>query len=389
MNANYMITMLLQAHTIDMGSHHKIFEEILTFILREIQEEPPSSDPPKDTVEEVSTQNNDIAKTVRNVHDIVSDYLRSKQISIEDLVTVTPFWPTMESLNPPVISPLAPIHPHRPCALDFFLHRDELQLIGMSMLTEYVSSIRDGAKMGFSQALTSTDSNDSAEYAPLVTAVEYIFDSTKSTLIPALVKFSYAVLPSNNTNAIPAIADAVLINLAERTSSDEESKSRSISKKSKERNKHTENKSSSSSAIRKSGRATKTPLSSYENRFINKKDPKPKAPLEAKKQPRRTSKKKNTESVHYVDDGYDDAIYSLAEHSSLGHSSAFNNIISESSHRRSYHPSSSVRENTSYKPIATSNQENVNFSSTILPSSSSSSSVMSKQVTSLIIPVTL
>jgi len=292
MNANYMIIMLLQAHTIDMGSHHNIFEEILTFILREIQEEPPSSDPPKDTVEEVSLQNNDIAKTVRNVHDIVSDYLRSKQISIEDLVTVTPFWPTMESLNPPVISPLAPIHPHRPCALDFFLHRDELQLIGMSMLTEYVSSIRDGAKMGFSQALTSTDSNDSAEYAPLVTAVEYIFDSTKSTLIPALVKFSYAVLPSNNTNAIPAIADAVLINLAERTSSDEESNSRSISKKSKERKQYTENKSSSSSAIRKSGRATKTPLSSYENRFINKKDPKRKPPLETKKQPRRTSKKK-------------------------------------------------------------------------------------------------
>ena len=204
-----------------------------------------------------------------------------------------------------------------------------------------------------------------------------------------MVKFSYAVLPSNNTNAIPAIADAVLINLAERTSSDEESNSRSISKKSKERNKHTENKSSSSSAIRKSGRATKTPLSSYENRFINKKDPKPKPPLETKKQPRRTSKKKKTESVHCVDDGYDDAVYSLAEHSSLGHSSAFNNTISESSHRRSYHPSSSVRENTSYKPIATSNQENINFSSTILPSSSSSSSVMSKQVTSLMIPVTL
>jgi hypothetical protein len=93
--------------------------------------------------------------------------------------------------------------------------------------------------------------------------------------------------------------------------------------------------------------------------------------------------------VHCVDDGYDDAVYSLAEHSSLGHSSAFNNTMSESSHRRSYHPSSSVRENTSYKPIATSNQENINFSSTILPSSSSSSSVMSKQVTSLMIPVTL
>ena len=271
----YMIKMLLQAHTIDMGSHQNIFEEILSSILKEIQEEPSSSDPPKDTgtVEEVSTQN-DISKTVRNVHDIVSDYLRSKQISIEDLVTVTPFWPIIESFSPPVISPLAPIHPRRPCGLDFCLHRDEFQLIGMSMLTEYVSSIRDGAKKGFSQALTSTDSNDSAEYAPLVTAVEYIFDSTKNTLIPALVKFSYAVLPSININVNPAIADdAVLINLAESPSSDEESRSPSNSKKSKERNQHkTGNKGSSSSATRKSGRTIKTPQTSYETRFINKKE---------------------------------------------------------------------------------------------------------------------
>ena len=295
-----LIIVPIQVHTIDMGSHQNIFEELLAQVLIENEE----TTIPETCAENIFVESSsmiDAPKIARDVHDIVTEYLKTKAISINDLVTVTPFWPTKHSLDPKVLSPLSPVHPQRPCSLDFIQHNDIFQLIGVSMLIEFISISEDGMQQHINQALKLLNSENSKLAAPLKTTVSYVMDPTKSTSVPALVKFSYVA----KTSDAPPVST---IDLTEGNGDDllltSSSKKVKIGRKKME----------SGTNVRKSHRSRQKTSNSYERRFVTDgvnteaKQGKHKPPvLVLKKQSERSSKKQKSAIVQY--DNYNDDNY--------------------------------------------------------------------------------
>ena len=290
----------------DIGSHQNLFEDLLSEILKENNEAAQQSttvhiDTPADPSSTI-----DAPKMARDVHDIVSEYLIDKMIKIEDLVTVTPFWPTMSTLNSQLLSPLSPMHPHRPCSIDFTQYGEIFQLIGMSLIIAYVSNTGNGMEKCIAQALKLATS-DLFKQAPEIKRVDYSLDNSKNTIIPALLNIYYTNLnASEATNTVPLAID--LTDDGHNDGVGEES----VTNKSAINNKTDCVVENQCTSVRKSGRCRKQPSSSYEDNFtaqFKQTTKQHKANQNAellKKKPAARISKKRKNNKSYVDFTYDD-----------------------------------------------------------------------------------
>lgn len=190
----------------DIGSHQNLFEELLSEILKENNESAQQSALGIDTPADPSSTI-DAPKMARDVHDIASEYLIVKKIKIEDLVNVKPFWPTMSTLNSQLLSPLSPMHPHRPCSIDFTQYGEIFQLIGMSLMIAYVSNTGNGMEKCIAQA-SKLATSDLFKQAPEIKRVDYSMDNSKNTIIPALLNIYYTnLIASEATNTVHLAID--------------------------------------------------------------------------------------------------------------------------------------------------------------------------------------
>ena len=128
----------------------------------------------------------DPCKSVRDVVDIVSEYVKDKGITVAHLITVTSLWPTTKSTHPPVLSPLSPSHPYRACKEDFLNNKDIIQLIGLALLLEYIKG--DDVKNNVNLLSKEPDIRE-----PLMTNIKYAWDSEKtSSTVPGVIIISYS-----------------------------------------------------------------------------------------------------------------------------------------------------------------------------------------------------
>lgn len=160
----------------------------------------------------------DPCKSVRDVVDIVSEYIKVKGITVANLVTVTSLWPTIKSKHPPVLSPLSPSHPYRACKVDFLHNEDIIQLIGLALLLEYIKG--DDVKVNVNLLSKDPDIRE-----PVMTNVKYAWDSEKtSSTVPGVIIISYS---KSSTPAPARISvgddndDVELIDLASNNEEDE------------------------------------------------------------------------------------------------------------------------------------------------------------------------
>lgn len=292
----------------DIGSHQNLFEELLSEILKENNESAQQSTVDVDTPADPSSTI-DAPKMARDVHDIVSEYLIVKMIKIEDLVIVTPFWPTMSTLNSQLLSPVSPMHPHRPCSIDFTQYGEIFQLIGMSLIVAYVSNTGNGTEKCIAQASKLATSDLFKQQAPEIKRVEYSMDNSNKTIIPALLNIYYTNLNASSeaTNTVPLAID--LTNDGENDGVGEESGTNKSAIKKNKTDYVDENQSTS---VRKSGRCRKQPSSSYEDNFtaqFKQTTKQPKANQNAellKKKPAARISKKRKNNKSFVDFTYDD-----------------------------------------------------------------------------------
>jgi hypothetical protein len=137
----------------------------------------------------------DPCKSVRDVVDIVSEYIKDKGITVANLVTVKSLWPTTKSTHPPVLSPLSPSHPYRACKIDFLQNEDIIQLIGLALLLEYIKG--DDVKSNVNLLSKDPDIRE-----PVMTNVKYAWDSEKtSSTVPGVIIISYS---KSSTTPAPA-----------------------------------------------------------------------------------------------------------------------------------------------------------------------------------------
>jgi len=291
---------------VDIGSHQNLFEELLSEILKENNESAQQSALGIDTPADPSSTI-DAPKMARDVHDIASEYLIVKKIKIEDLVNVTPFWSIMSTLNSQLLSPLSPIHPHRPCSIDFTQYGEIFQLIGMSLMIAYVSNTGNGMEKCIAQA-SKLATSDLFKQAPEIKRVDYSMDNSKNTIIPALLNIYYTnLIASEATNTVHLAID--LTDDGENDGVGEESFTNKSAIKKNKTDYVDENQNTS---VRKSGRCRKQPSSSYEDNFtaqFKQTTKQHKANQNAeflKKKPAARISKKRKNNKSYVDFTYDD-----------------------------------------------------------------------------------
>ena len=80
----------------------------------------------------------------------------------------------MSTLNSQLLSPLSPMHPHRPCSIDFTQYGEIFQLIEMSLMIAYVSSTGNGMAQASKLA-----TSDFFKQAPEIKRVDYSMDNSK------------------------------------------------------------------------------------------------------------------------------------------------------------------------------------------------------------------
>jgi hypothetical protein len=156
-------------------------------------------------------------ESVTEHDEIIRNHLRESNLSINELISVHPLWPSKscsayDYSTTPIVCPLSPNHSHQSSALDTLSKEsnDIIKLISMYLLIEYYSVNGDEGSdhLGTKIQISSTQSNE-----PSHTRVKYLKD-TSDACRPAVVHIYYnsPCTISEPTDAIDSNHDDAMTN---------------------------------------------------------------------------------------------------------------------------------------------------------------------------------